>query len=378
MALPSKTFTSITDVRIQPDAPVDTTLMRDLRDNDINSSERIGIPTGSGTADRNHAHLGLGKDGSAAIGGTTGGISIVSGSYLGTFDNNNPNLTRFKPEFMMIAKVARTGVGGSAGPVIKHSGDDAGESTPLLGSGGKASVGINRLQLGGASFDSGAPFFNTVDDRFTTLLLKSNPSGIKFGTYTGDNAADRGITGIGFQPSIVFVWRATSNVNSIPVIKTIGMTGDNSKDFGGNSGAIITNGIKTLDLDGFTIGNSSRVNSNNIVYAFVALKSFTDSGEAVQVDSYTGNGVNPRTLVNTAGFAPHWAWIINTDIAGSTRTLVLSSIEMRNALSTDDGEINSALVLEMLETGIELTADNHVNASGDAYDIIWFQSGVRP
>lgn len=374
-------FIPISSVRTQPDAPVDTTLMTNLADNDVHVNERMGTPTDGGLPTPNHAHLGFDQDGTAQIAGTTGGISIVSGSYIGIGDTLGINLTRFKPEFMMILKLARIGETGSPSPQIKHDGDLENFSTPLSGLGGKTNLGVSRLRLGGALFIGGSPQANSPNSKYTTLLLKSNPKGIKKGIYTGNTDPTQQIQNIGFQPSVVLVWRATSTVNSIPVIKTIGMTGTNSKDFGGNSGSILaSNGIISLDIDGFTVGNSSRVNNNNVDYAFLAFKSFTDSGESIQVDSYVGDGNNPRNplLVNSANFAPHWAWIINTNVSGSSRSLVLASVEMTIALATDNPLMVSTLVLEMLENGIDLTNDNHVNALNDNYDIIWFLSGVRP
>ncbi|MCH7560625.1 MAG: hypothetical protein IIC67_04530, partial [Thaumarchaeota archaeon] len=47
-------FISITGIRTQPDAPIDTTLMTNLADNDVHVNERIGTPTGSGTPSVNH------------------------------------------------------------------------------------------------------------------------------------------------------------------------------------------------------------------------------------------------------------------------------------------------------------------------------------
>lgn len=374
MALPSKTFTSITDVRVQPDAPVDTTLMRNLRDNDIHVNERIGIPTGPGTPDQNHGHQGLSKDGSVEIAGTTGGISVASGLWIGQGEFISMNLARFQPEFMMFAQGSRRVLDVH----IKHDGDDINESTGLSVGTKNTSGGIERLTLGGAKLiDIGN--FSVDGDSYAGLLLKSNTDGIKIGTYTGTPSA-QSITGIGFQPEVVLVWRATSNVTSIPVIKTIGMASADSKEFGGNASPFDTNQITSFDIDGFSVGTDSQVNANNVDYVFLALQSFS-GGESIAVNTYVGDGIDARVLftndVDSTGFNPQWAWIINTDTAGTNRAGVVAAIEMNGATDVNTGT-NSFFVEAFIEGGILVSTDLRVNGSGDNYVVIFFQSGVRP
>lgn len=366
MALPSKDFTPITGVRTQPDAPVDTTLMTNLADNDVHVNERMGTPTGGGTPSLNHAHLGLGVDGTVAIAGTTGGISIAVGLFQGPGSHYATNLARFNPEFMLLGPGERVSTGGFQ---LKTKDDISSFSTDLF-SGTKTNTGISGLRLGGARINDVSAF---VGGPHIGLLLKSNSQltspFVKYGTYDGIGpSTPQSITGIEFLPSVVLVWRTINTTTSKPVIRTIGMTGTNSKQTTGEF--LTTQGITSLDADGFTVGTDNQVNGNNIQYSFLALRSGSDSGEAIQVDSYVGDDVDERILINQAvpTFGPHFVWIISTSVGSSTRPLVSVSIEM-NIIPN---------VIDFLEDGITLTDANAVNNLDELYDVIWFLGGIRP
>lgn len=75
MAATSKNYTAIADATIDADSPLTETLVTYLRDNDVNAYERIGIATGAGQNVANHAHQGLGVDGSVVV-------SVGAGIYF--------------------------------------------------------------------------------------------------------------------------------------------------------------------------------------------------------------------------------------------------------------------------------------------------------
>src|SRR5690606_6110639 len=62
----------------------------------------------------------------------------------------------------------------------------------------------------------------------------------------------------------------------------------------GDSGSLVTDGLQSLDEDGFTVvANSWRVNRADTTYAWVAFKASPDE---VVVGSYVGDGTAERTL----------------------------------------------------------------------------------
>lgn len=97
------------------------------------------------------------------------------------------------------------------------------------------------------------------------------------GTYTGNGAASRAITGVGFQPKYVKVWqRPTNSEGNIPIgEKMDGSWGVNAA-IHSTSGAHVarSNRIISLDSDGFTVGDNNVdgfPNTNGATYDWMAL-----------------------------------------------------------------------------------------------------------
>jgi len=90
------------------------------------------------------------------------------------------------------------------------------------------------------------------------------------GTYTG-NASTQAITGLGFQPTKVFVHRSSSSPGTADwTIKVAGThTGTDSEEVGAG---IVTDEITALDADGFSVGTGAHTNTNTATYGFEAYK----------------------------------------------------------------------------------------------------------
>jgi len=93
---------------------------------------------------------------------------------------------------------------------------------------------------------------------------------IKTGTYTGDGNATQAITGVGFKPTVVWVFMNLA-VSGYWYFKTDQMGGTNSVRDSGTSD-YNTDYIRTLDDDGFTVGTSGGVNTLDRIYFFVAMR----------------------------------------------------------------------------------------------------------
>lgn len=75
------------------------------------------------------------------------------------------------------------------------------------------------------------------------------------GTYTGDAAASKAITGVGFQPKVVVVWEKVTNKAFI-----VKSNQDTTKAFVITHAAgtlYVDDIIISLDADGFTVGDGS-------------------------------------------------------------------------------------------------------------------------
>jgi hypothetical protein len=90
------------------------------------------------------------------------------------------------------------------------------------------------------------------------------------GTYTGDGNATQAITGVGFEPEHVFIYRQLNSSGGGDWWKSdVDGTKSRSQSWGYKDDHIIS-----LDSDGFTVGDgtggSNEVNVNTGIYTYVA------------------------------------------------------------------------------------------------------------
>jgi len=88
---------------------------------------------------------------------------------------------------------------------------------------------------------------------------------VKIGTYSGSGAS-KSITGVGFLPLAVLVVRVD---DGIAYLKTSGFAALDTAVL--STGTISTDGIDTLDADGFSVSDGISVSGKT--YAYIALKS---------------------------------------------------------------------------------------------------------
>lgn len=122
----------------------------------------------------------------------------------------------------------------------------------------------------------------------------------KQGSYTGDGTASFAITGIGFTPKVVMVSagvKVGGDSNSVMRFDTMA-AGDSSPI--SNSATFYTDGILSLDADGFTVGANIRANNTGTVYYYLAL-----GGTDIFTGAYTGNGSGSRVITGV-GFEPQF------------------------------------------------------------------------
>lgn len=104
------------------------------------------------------------------------------------------------------------------------------------------------------------------------LNMSGGSSEVKIatGTYIGDSTDNRSITGIGFQPDIVFIWQqgpreidAVVSTDADPVDQSrhLGRTPTNSANI-----------IQIFEADGFQIGSNDHANENGKSYTYLAIR----------------------------------------------------------------------------------------------------------
>ena len=119
---------------------------------------------------------------------------------------------------------------------------------------------------------------NTVADITDSGTSTKHSAYIRTGTYTGDGAVSKAITGVGFQPKYVRIWtRQTVNNADVVIVETTDTIGDDHANGGaivllGGTVDFVTDRIISLDADGFTVGDAGadlHPNKNGQVYNYL-------------------------------------------------------------------------------------------------------------
>ncbi|MCH7798092.1 MAG: hypothetical protein IID28_06565, partial [Planctomycetes bacterium] len=96
------------------------------------------------------------------------------------------------------------------------------------------------------------------------VAFKASAGQLSVGSYPGDGANDRNITGVGFQP--VYLILKAEGVNAAHRMSSV--TGDSTLDF--KTVANYADGIQALQTDGFQVGTHTKVNQSTKTYYWMA------------------------------------------------------------------------------------------------------------
>jgi hypothetical protein len=212
---------------------------------------------------------------------------------------------------------------------------------------------------------SGAGFTAHTENPGNTFEAAASFGGLRVvsGLYVGTGVDNRAITGVGFDPDLVIV---KGNTGQSAVTRTATMSGDNSKPMVG-SAALGANMIQSLDTGGFTVGTDARVNSNNVIYHWTAIKS--DPG-ALKLGSYTGDGSSGRAI-NGVGFSPEYVAILPASNALPIQRAsgMTASFEFGAHAGSSTDRINS-----LDGDGFTVGNNSQVNGIGTNYHYLAFKS----
>ncbi|GAG89211.1 unnamed protein product, partial [marine sediment metagenome] len=114
---------------------------------------------------------------------------------------------------------------------------------------------------------------NANGDTYWYVGWKEAAGFVKQGNYTGDGIDDRSITGVGFQPNLVWIG---GNAATMAPCRASTMAGDVTHALHGGL-ATWADGIQALQADGFQVGTHLSVNSNGKAYYYTAWKQTTNS-----------------------------------------------------------------------------------------------------
>lgn len=278
-----------------------------------------------------------------------GAIKMATGTYAGNGVDGRAIAVGFQPDFVIVKSEAnREGVG--------RTSTMAGDLTKPLGT--STALTANYIQsLTATGFTVGTNNrVNATGDTYHWIAFKTNSQAMAVGNYTGNGAASRSLTGVGFQPELVMVF---GNTAQRAVLRASGMSRTHQYD----GGTGVTTGVTAFGADGFTVGNSAQVNSNGVAYHYVA---FNDVANSIDIGSYTGNAADNRAIAT--GFQPDYA-LVRADDTATARPAVHrpSSLTGDNTLQFAATAVGNNRIQALQATGFQVGTNGDVNANTVAY-----------
>lgn len=185
------------------------------------------------------------------------GGNVQVGTYVGDRrDNRSITGVGFQPVWVVTM--------GDGARAVFRPGPLSGDNSYRMTDGGTRSNRIQALETDG--FEIGRA--NDVNKSGTTFhyIAWAGTSDVVVGSYTGNGSDNRSITGVGFQPEMVWVKRHESQASAW---RPASLSGDATLYW--TATADNPNRIQALEADGFQVGSQQQVNRNNKTYYYLAL-----------------------------------------------------------------------------------------------------------
>ncbi|MDF1590185.1 MAG: hypothetical protein P1P89_01620 [Desulfobacterales bacterium] len=285
----------------------------------------------------------------------SGPQQMITGAYMGDGTDNRPiTNVGFQPDVVII-KAADYGTEG-----IIRTATMSGESAkPMVGSVGILSNLIQSLDATGFTVGNGWRV-NKGGTIYYWAAFRAVAGEMKVGTYTGDGAGGRVISGLGgFQPELIIV---LSEENHEVMHRS--NYSDLSFNFGNGQGQ--GNCLTTpVPFDGFRLGSDDRVNKNGVIYHYVCWPNI--AGQQ-QFGGHGGDGQDNRNVTGL-GFKPEYV-IVRAVSAGRFMIHRTASID-KNADESMyfSSKVNTTNHIQLLlDDGYQLGKDDEVNKLNISYE----------
>lgn len=212
-------------------------------------------------------------------------VNFKTGSYVGTGTTQSITGLGFTPDIVLI-KCTDYDIGDEL-PAIRTTG----MITTKVANGTAFSGVISSLDADGFTVISDA-YVNRSGKTYAWMAWEQSSGLLKTATYSGDGEATQAITGVGFEPDILWVFDQASTEDEAELVARHSTFSDDQAmaywDFDPFSDC-----VKTLDADGFTVANNARVNTAGHTYRYIAFKALENH---LTVGTYTGDGTDNRDL----------------------------------------------------------------------------------
>jgi len=217
------------------------------------------------------------------------GATFNNGDVIGiAFDATNGTLTFYKNGVSQ--GVAFTGITGEYFPLIVHS--------------NSANLSTSVVNFGQRPFSYTAPsgYKCLCSQNLPTPTILKGSQYMNIVTWTGTGAT-RSITGVGFQPDLVWS-KSRSNAETHKLVdSTRGATKALSSETTGDE--VTESGITSFNSDGFTIDGATDTGYNTNTYTYVGWNWKKGVTPGFDIVTYTGNG-SARTISHSLGAVPHF------------------------------------------------------------------------
>jgi hypothetical protein len=211
------------------------------------------------------------------------------------------------------------------------------------------------------------PEVNAAGLNYYWVAFQAAAGELALGTYVGDDADDRNITGVGFQPDYVLVLAQSS---SWAWHRYAPIAGDLSLRIDGATGP---NRIQALQADGFQVGADPDVNEGSpaITYHYLAWNVVPGK---VNVGSYAGNGVGNRAITGV-GFQPEHVLVSRqqTDMTVHKPASTGVSTDSSQSFGAFSNTVNRIQALQA--DGFTVGNDFTVNQTGPNTTYYWVAFG---
>ncbi|MBP9758344.1 fibronectin type III domain-containing protein [Candidatus Dojkabacteria bacterium] len=311
-----------------------------------------------------------------AFGGSdcTGSGNFCVGSYFGNGSNPRTISTGFTPNFVTAKR--STAVAAN----FRVSSSATAHETLFYANTARDSTGnyFNTASAWSGGFNVGGTN-NTAGGTYYYFAFKDTANLFDQGTYTGNGADNRSITGIGFEPDAVIVKNATSATNRHAVMNSTQAYGDSSNYLTSNT-ANLVNAIQLREADGFQVGTDVTANENTFVHYYVAFGGASTPSNAsgtftMKTGTYSGNGSGQT--ISDLGFSPDLVIIKNISTQQAVFTTSLMTGDAAGYLASATANLTGAIV-SMTDNGFMLGADNTVNANTNTYHWQAFGNAYDP
>lgn len=225
---------------------------------------------------------------------------------------------------------------------------------------------------------------NTNNSSYYYIAFKNTSGKVATGSYTGNGADNRDITGVGFKPDTVFIKNSTSATaaNTNAVLSSKEYNGDAANYIGDVPATFIDmqDQIQKMDTNGFQVGSSPNTNETGATIHWIAFGGAPTATGALGTfklasGTYTGNS-NARSFTGL-GFAPDLVIVKDTAASGAVfRTSLMASTAAANFVSGSADISNT--ITAMNSDGFSLGTNNVVNGNGRTYYWQAFGNAYRP